>query len=296
MASLSLLSKNHVGIWSLGTSAPDGPPESILELDSAGSGNESTFSPDLRTKVDPIHFQDGGKYRCTLFSDPVPEVPSSNHVYLAIIKLMIQYKNQDGDSRAFAIGTGWLIADDLLVTAGHCAYDWGNSMGPAVTVKAYMGYSGKASIGKDSVQFRMGKRIITTVGWLQSEGRERTSDVSFIQLDRPFKGNLNKFTFEETPVQGTANLGVVGFPGDKTLDGEHGAEMFEQFANIAYDVEKSKRHMLEYKISTFGGMYHFYFMQYFKLIRKQANPALRFFASQMAGWSLLEPMSMEVGF
>lgn len=175
---------------------------------------------------------------------------------------MIQYKNQDADTRAFAIGTGWLIADDLLVTAGHCAYDWGNSMGPAVTVKAYMGYSGKASIGKDSVQFRMGKKIITTAGWLQSEGRDRTSDVSFIQLDRPFKGKLNKFSFEDTPAQGTANLGVVGYPGDKLRDGEHGAEMFEQFANVNYDVEKSKRHMLEYKISTFGGMCHALFLWY----------------------------------
>lgn len=178
---------------------------------------------------------------------------------------MIQYKNQEPDSKAFAIGTGWLIADDLLVTAGHCAYDWSNSMGPAVTVKAYMGYSGKASVGKDSVQFRMGKRVITTAGWLQSEGRDRTSDVSFIQLDRPFKGKLNKISFEDTPTRGTANLGVVGYPGDKVRDGEHGADMFEQFAIVNYDLEKSKRHMLEYKISTFGGMYCSIFLQRSKL-------------------------------
>jgi len=169
---------------------------------------------------------------------------------------MIQYKNQEPDSKAFAIGTGWLIADDLLVTAGHCAYDWGNDMGPAVTVKAYMGYSGKASIGNNSVQFRMGKRIVTTAAWLQSEGKDRTSDVAFIQLDRPFKGNLNKISFEDTPTRGTAKLGVVGYPGDKERDGEHGADMFEQFADVNYDLEKSIRHMLEYKISTYGGMYH----------------------------------------
>ena len=42
------------------------------------------------------------------------------------------------------MGTGWLIAPDLLVTAGHCAYDQVN--GQVQEIKAYVGYKGKESV------------------------------------------------------------------------------------------------------------------------------------------------------
>ncbi len=180
---------------------------------------------------------------------------------------MLQYQNQEPGSTAWGMGTGWLITDDLLVTAGHCAYDWGNSMGPVVTVKAYIGYSGKASSSSDSVQLRMGKQVITTVGWLQSEGSDRKSDVAFIQLDRPFTGALNTISYEDTPIRGAATLGVVGYPGDKERNGEKGAEMYEQFVQSSYDIETSRRRMLEYKISTFAGMYCSTFLQCPKLTK-----------------------------
>lgn len=64
MATLSTVSKTQVGAWSLSASAPDAPTESLFDLDAGGTTGESTFSPDLRVKVDPIHFRDGGKYRC----------------------------------------------------------------------------------------------------------------------------------------------------------------------------------------------------------------------------------------
>lgn len=56
---------------------------------------------------------------------------------------MIRYENQPNDNN-WGMGTGWLIRPDLLVTAGHCAYDFGEERyGRATIVKAYMGYSGK---------------------------------------------------------------------------------------------------------------------------------------------------------
>jgi V8-like Glu-specific endopeptidase len=42
------------------------------------------------------------------------------------------------------MGTGWLIAPNLLVTAGHCGYD--QSYGPVQEIKAYIGYKGRASV------------------------------------------------------------------------------------------------------------------------------------------------------
>ena len=69
------------------------------------------------------------------------------------------------------MATGWLIRPDLLVTAGHCAYDW--NLGRATEVKAYIGYNGKASVGTSNVQFRSGAKVVITGGWLRSRENRR---------------------------------------------------------------------------------------------------------------------------
>ena len=38
----------------------------------------------------------------------------------------------------WAIGTGWLLKNDVFVTAGRCTWDWSYSYGRAVEVKAYV--------------------------------------------------------------------------------------------------------------------------------------------------------------
>ncbi len=60
----------------------------------------------------------------------------------AIVKLLLRFGNK------WQMGTGWLIRNDILVTAGHCAYDHTNDYGPVQEVKAYIGFEGKASVGK----------------------------------------------------------------------------------------------------------------------------------------------------
>ena len=75
-------------------------------------------------------------------------------------------------------------------------------------------------------------------------------------METPFQG-IVPFKYVETPLQGSAVLGVVGYPGDKTYknqDGaERGAEMYEEFASCKWNLSKSSRHMLEYQMSTFAG-------------------------------------------
>ena len=153
------------------------------------------------------------------------------------------------------MGTGWLIRPDLLVTAGHCAYDWsqlnGAGFGRANEVKAYIGYNGKASIGTNDVQFRSGVKIVTTEGWLRS-GNNRHNDVAFIQLDRPFEG-IAPFTFSQTAGNGNEVIGVVGYPGDKRYNKENGAQMYEEFQNVKWDLDTAANHMLEYRINTYKG-------------------------------------------
>ena len=173
------------------------------------------------------------------------------------MKLQLKYAGQDKDDDRWAMGTGWLIRNDLLVTAGHCAYDWKSNFGRCVQVKAYIGYDGKDSAARSDVQFRSGKKIVTTGGWLKS-AENRVNDVSFIQLNKPFTG-VTPFQFDNTPIQGNEVLGVVGYPGDKRYNeakgGERGAQMWGEFIKVKWDLSASARHMLEYRINTYAGKF-----------------------------------------
>ena len=189
----------------------------------------------------------------TLFQGPI-------HILTlvpAIVKLFCRFQNQEEED-PWAIATGWLIRPDLLVTAGHCAFDWSHDLGCLREMKAYIGYAGKDSTDDDSVQFRMGKRVATTLGWLQSN-HNKANDVSFVQLDKPFTG-VTPFKYAETPKQGSEVLGVVGYPGDKKnwSTNEKGAYMFEMFQSTDFDLDTAENgnKMLEYRVSTFGGKYH----------------------------------------
>ena len=153
------------------------------------------------------------------------------------------------------IATGWLIEDDIVATAGHCLYDHGSDekkgMGCVTRIKAYIGYHGKRFVNDDDVQFRAGSSAVTPAKWLDSK-MNKSFDVGFIQLTEAFDG-VNRLPFIDTPVQGKTILGVVGYPGDKSVKGEIGAEMYEMFQEETYNIEKSERHMLEYKIATYWG-------------------------------------------
>ncbi len=149
-------------------------------------------------------------------------------------------------------GTGWLIKDDLLVTAGHCAFDWDHRFGPVSQVKAYIGYDGKASIKTPDVQFRHAARVATTSGWLSAKGN-RQFDVSFMKLQRPFTG-VSPFKFADTPESGSLSLGVVGYPADlQGPHGEAGGSMYEMFLHTDWKLSDSDWRMLQYQIDTFGG-------------------------------------------
>ncbi|KAI1272924.1 trypsin-like cysteine/serine peptidase domain-containing protein [Xylaria sp. FL0933] len=175
----------------------------------------------------------------------------------------MRYEKQSADDHAYAMGTGWLISPDMLVTAGHNVYSWAGiegGLGRAVHINCYIGYHGRDSINLPTVQHRFAKTIVTTAEWLTSKDN-RHRDVAFIQLDRPFVGNLRVFSYKPTPKAGDEMLGVVGYPADKSLadkDGreEKGALMYEMFNDIQYNLEDKKNNplqMLKYRISTFGG-------------------------------------------
>ncbi|RAH86026.1 hypothetical protein BO86DRAFT_434560 [Aspergillus japonicus CBS 114.51] len=199
--------------WTL-QSTPSQAAESCFGLQQ--EGGESVFE-DERQLVDPMHLAPGGKYR-------------------SIVKLFMHYAGQTPNDTRYAMGTGWLIRDDLLVTAGHCAFDWKEGFGRANEVKAYIGYNGKGSIDSRSanVQFRHGVRIVTTEGWLQSSSNRHND-------------------FSDTPVAGSDTIGVVGYPGDMRYKGEPGAQMYEEFKAVQWNRQAAANNMLEYRIDTYKG-------------------------------------------
>ena len=164
-------------------------------------------------------------------------------------------KQDQSVDAAWAIGTGWLIKNDLIATAGHNAYDWRYGLGPAVRVKAYIGYFGQQNVKDPAVQFSTVSRITTTIGWLTSRDN-KANDLAFMQLDAPFS-NVTPYRFADTPGSGNEMLGIVGYPGDKVspLTGELGAQMWEEFKQINFNLDTAPLNMLNYDISTFGGQY-----------------------------------------
>ncbi|KAJ4016254.1 hypothetical protein NW752_003376 [Fusarium irregulare] len=220
------------GRWSLAP-VENKPAVGKLEIGASADSIETALADDSRTVVQKADIQPGGKY-------------------YSIAKLQIRFEKQlSGDDR-WAQGTGWLIADNLVVTAGHCAFDHTYNFGKAVKIRAYIGYDGKGSIGKSDVQFRQGIEIATPKEWIASD-INRANDVSLIMLETPFDKvkpiNYNPTT---TTFQNW-NLGVVGYPADKTLHDEPGAQMYEMYKVTTCDLSTTSLNMLEYTISSGSG-------------------------------------------
>lgn len=161
----------------------------------------------------------------------------------------MHYHGQASTDKRWAAGTGWLIKDDLLVTAGHCVYDWENNMGRVSHIKAYVGYKGKSSVGTSDVQCVTGEKVVTHSAWVN--GRKRVHDFAIVKLRDKFAG-VTPFKYNPTPLTGTKVLGIVGYPADKSSGNESGACMYEQFANVTFDLRDTEN-QLAYTISTYAG-------------------------------------------
>ncbi|KAK8054389.1 hypothetical protein PG996_013690 [Apiospora saccharicola] len=232
-ATKNKLTDTIIPLWELQSTADTIPAAESFKF--VNPGTESVIGDDDRVKVSPQHFAPGGKYR-------------------SIVKLFLKYEGQPASAK-WPIATGWLIRPDLLVTAGHCAFDWGHNLGRLVQVKCYIGYNGHESIhdARAHVQFRSGKRVATTLEWMTAKNN-RNFDVSFIQVDRAFEG-ITPYQFADTPLSGTASIGVVGYPGDLRDERtkEVGAHMYEMFQSNTWNLAESQWRMMEYQIDTYGG-------------------------------------------
>ncbi|KAI8712769.1 hypothetical protein NCS52_01375900 [Fusarium sp. LHS14.1] len=224
----------QAAVWKL--SDPDNPQpanETLLPDDGSQSG-ESVYDLDMRTPVDPADFQDGGKHR-------------------SVVKIQSSFSNPNTGHSIWKIGTGWLIQPDIIVTDGDYVYTASQNLGACTQMKCYIGYNGIESIDSPQVQSRYGVNVATTTKWLETD-QNRSRDVAFIQINRPFEGDLGTVKFEVTPLSGeNVKLGVVGYPGDNPSGDEAGGRMYAEFANTSYDLNSNPNNMINYHISTFGG-------------------------------------------
>ncbi|KAK7435471.1 ATP synthase F1 [Colletotrichum acutatum] len=233
----------QAAVWSLYDSSFIGVEPSIISnpYKLEGYDEKDVFAQDNPRAVARENFADGGKFRL-------------------VVKILVAFSNGDGGTTWMVI-SGWLISSDTVVTAGNVVYDWKHRYQRAKGIKCFIGYAGSASVNSDKhdVRVRLGERMVTTLQWIHSGPQVRMHDVAFIKLDRPFEGDLKIFHAQDpTPVSGNVILGVIGYPGDKELqgtkeaDGEGGALMYEAFARTDYNLEDSAHHMIEYRLSPYG--------------------------------------------
>lgn len=93
----------------------------------------------------------------------------------AICKLYLAYRNLPGQE---FIGTGWLIGDDLIVTAGHCLYDHQSNGLFLAYIKVYFGFSGPLSVTDGQTVNRYGVRAACPTEYIKA--KSSTHDVGFV--------------------------------------------------------------------------------------------------------------------
>ncbi|CCC14911.1 unnamed protein product [Sordaria macrospora k-hell] len=132
----------------------------------------------------------------------------------AIVKLSMRYEGMAAADDRWATGTGYLIAPDTFITAGHNVYhrseDGNNGLGfgRLTNMRCSIGYHGK---GSAPVQYRAATKVVTTSKYIIDGDGSR--DIAFVQLNKPFGGDdLKLFKFHDVPFRDSAYLGVVGYP------------------------------------------------------------------------------------
>ncbi|KAF2450006.1 trypsin-like serine protease [Karstenula rhodostoma CBS 690.94] len=177
------------------------------------------------------------------------DIQDVNGKYRAIVKLFLRYQNSRADE--WSIGTGWLISDDRVVTAGHCVFNSELNGGPLAEAKVYIGYRGRKALTAFGVEMRTVTSVVTTSDFVGGSSRQR--DMAIMTLNQPFN-NVIPMSWKSTPASGEAKLGVVGFPGDISGDdNEPGGRMHEMFLETPWNLGTAGHNMLEYQIDTFGG-------------------------------------------
>jgi hypothetical protein len=131
----------------------------------------------------------------------------------AIVKLFIRI------GRSWTTATGWLLRNDIIVTAAHCVYVYNNYDEHATSIQAV------ADFYRAEQQTRSAKRVVVPREWTESHlGTHSKHDVAFLCLERPFE---NVQPFAHGTLGGNEPITVAGYPADVQVGGMPGGGMYE---------------------------------------------------------------------
>ncbi|EJP62707.1 ATP synthase F1 [Beauveria bassiana ARSEF 2860] len=225
---------DRLATWSLNPDLKQESPVIKMHPDDFLGGRDPIQDSDRRTRVDVQDFEDNGKYR-------------------SVVKIQSLWRYNG--TEIWTMGTGWLIRDDLVVTAGHNVYS-DTYGGQALRIKCWIGYRGRDLANDPRVQHRNAMNIVTTEAWRSQSADRKRHDVAMIQVDAPFMGNLRLFNYINTPSpQISGSIVLVGYSGDKSPERNEediGGWMYEGRCPARYDLAESS-HMIEHKVDTYGG-------------------------------------------
>lgn len=173
-------------------------------------------------------------------SDVMPGGKSRN-----ICKLFMSYQNIPDTEY---VGTGWLIAPNVIATAGHSLFDREDKGGCLKSIKVYFGYHGPDSVKKTTFESRWGISAALPAGYMQASLSQPhySPDAGFVVLDRPVT-DIRPVQYLSTPDKENRRLGVVGYPSDK----DSGYRMYEDWHDV--DVDLASLELLpSHKINKMG--------------------------------------------
>jgi hypothetical protein len=173
---------------------------------------------------------------------------------LVIVKLRLGFRESKAKGSALKeySGTGWLVAKDLVVTAGHNVSHAAH--GRAESVRAFIGYENRSSIENppDGMEERNGHLVATPAEW--HFHRTVKFDVAFLRLERSFN-KVRPIQYIQTPDNTEQNLLVVGYPGDAPGLFFNGRMCYGEGRYFSALSSEPYRGLIKHTVSTYYGIY-----------------------------------------
>ncbi|KAF2685364.1 trypsin-like serine protease [Lentithecium fluviatile CBS 122367] len=170
----------------------------------------------------------------------------------SIVRLLCVFTDGQG-TKEYGHGTGFMIAEDFMITAGHNVYEhYGAVKGPVRAITAYFGHEGNGCWRER----RRADLVATSQRWI--DGRVgRSGDIAVVRfLPRAQVDELGDWVLPLRPFipkdiapRGSEWLTIVGYPLDKS---ERARDMYEAYDYVQWDLQRDGM-LLKYKISTSGG-------------------------------------------
>ncbi|KEY75165.1 hypothetical protein S7711_01612 [Stachybotrys chartarum IBT 7711] len=107
-----------------------------------------------------------------------------SEMHHSIVKVESRFKDKKTGHSIWKTGNGWLIRQNLVVTAADVVYDAEYQLGAATQVKCYVGRRGRTCSDSSRPQLFYGRRITTSADWMAASNGG-SQDVAFIHVAEP---------------------------------------------------------------------------------------------------------------